>query len=283
MPYLSIIIPTHKRPDILRRCLEHIGVQTIREDLEVVVVSDGPCDESKKVCSESKLGIPLKYLEIEKAQQGVARNKGVEIAEAQRVLFIGDDIFLRPDACEQHFNSHAEQAEDEGPFSIAVLGYTTWDPNLEINPTMKWLEKSGWQFGYPKIKKYEQNFLPENIQHRFTYTSHISLPRDIAAQVPFNNESTMYGWEDIEWGERLRDLPLKLFYQPRAVAHHYHPVSHEDSLKRMETLGESVKHYPGIDRRPKGIKKIGYRITSFLPTMSGKHRKAFLKGLKRKP
>jgi hypothetical protein len=41
-----------------------------------------------------------------------------------------------------------------------VLGYTTWDPDLEINPTMKWLEKSGWQFGYPKLKNYEKNLIP---------------------------------------------------------------------------------------------------------------------------
>ncbi len=282
MPYLSIIIPTHKRPSILRKCLEHIGVQTIRDDLEVIVVSDGPCDEAKKVCTESKLGVPLKYLEIEKSQQGVARNKGLEIAEAQRVLFIGDDIFLMPNACKEHMDARAKQLESGGPLDIAVLGYTTWDPNLEINPTMKWLERSGWQFGYPQLRKYQNNYIPDSIQERFTYTSHISLPRDVAREHPFSEDASMYGWEDIEWGKRLKKHPIKLFYQPEAKAFHHHELTPEDSLGRMETLGRSVHHFPDIGRKPKGIKRIGYEITALFPTMSGKHRKAFLKGLKKK-
>ncbi|MDP7247793.1 MAG: glycosyltransferase [Candidatus Peribacteraceae bacterium] len=281
MPNLSIIIPTHKRPNILKKCLEHIGVQTVRDDLEVIVVSDGPCNESKKVCTESKLGIPLKYLEIEKTQQGVARNKGVEIAEAQLVLFIGDDIFLMPDACQKHLETHAQQIDAGSPLEIAVLGYTTWDPDLEINPTMKWLEKSGWQFGYPKLKNYEKNLIPYSIQERFTYTSHISLPRDIALKHPFSENVSLYGWEDIEWGKRLKEHPLKLFYQPEAKAMHHHSLTHEDSLARMETLGRSIHHFPDIGRKPKGVKRLGYEITAFLPTMKGKHRKAFLKGLKK--
>ena len=289
MPNLSIIIPTHKRPNILKKCLEHIGVQTVRDDLEVIVVSDGPCNESKKICTESRLGVPLKYLEIEKSQQGVARNKGAEIAESSRVLFIGDDIFLAPNACEVHLQAHRKLSNQNVNCQLsivncrsAVLGYTTWDPELEINPTMQWLEKSGWQFGYPQLKKYANNYIPKSVQERFTYTSHISLPRDIAREHPFSENVSLYGWEDIEWGKRLKEHPLKLFYQPEAKAMHHHPLTHKDSLARMETLGRSIHHFPDIGRKPKGVKRLGYEITAFLPTMSGKHRKAFLRGLKSK-
>jgi len=282
MPSLSIIIPTHKRAKILQKCLEHIDKQTICGALDVIVVSDGPDEETARVCEMSDWKTTVRFFEIEKAQQGVARNRGVMEARAPRTLFIGDDIFLAPDACQQHITTHLNEAEEDRPLAIAVLGYTTWDPELKITPTMKWLERSGWQFGYPLIESYAQNFIPSPIQHRFTYTSHLSLPTDIAKEHPFHEDATLYGWEDIEWGMRLKELPLKLFYEPHARAFHHHSMSMEDSLERMETLGRSVTHFSNLDRKPKGLKRIAYTLTSFLPTKAGKHRKAFLKGIKSK-
>ncbi|MBU2213475.1 MAG: glycosyltransferase [Patescibacteria group bacterium] len=281
MPSLSIIIPTHKRSKILEECLKHIERQTIRGVLEVIVVSDGPDEEAAVVCKERKWEMPVEFLEIEKSQQGIARNRGIEKASSSRTLLIGDDIFLTPKACEKHIYAHLRQAEEGGPLSMAVLGYTTWDSSVPINPTMKWLEKSGWQFGYPLIEAYANNFVPQPIQHRFTYTSHISVPTDIVKEHPFREDVTLYGWEDVEWGERLKNVPLKLFYEPEAKALHHHPITLEESLDRMETLGSSVTHFPNIDRHPTGLKRIAYEIAALFPTMSGKHRRAFLKGLKK--
>lgn len=281
MSSLSVIIPTHNRSAILEKCLKHIEEQTVRDKLDVIIVSDTPDEETYKICDKQKWKMPIELVEVEKCQQGTARNRGIEKAQASRSLIIGDDIFLAPDACKMHIDAHLKQAEEGGPLSMAVLGYTTWDPNLEITPTMKWLEKSGWQFGYPLIEAYAKNFIPQNIQHRFTYTSHISVPTDIVKEHPFREDVTMYGWEDVEWGERLKHVPLKLFYEPDAQAHHHHSLTMEESLDRMETLGKSLAYFQGLDRHPKGLKRVAYRLASVLPTMSGKHRKAFLKGLKK--
>ncbi|MCF7844198.1 MAG: glycosyltransferase [Kiritimatiellales bacterium] len=282
MPSLSVIIPTHKRSKILEQCLKHIEKQTACEALEVVIVSDEPDEETAIVCKEKKWKMPIKLIEIGRCQQGVARNRGIEKAQSSRSLIIGDDIFLKPEACEKHINAHLKQAEEGGPLSMAVLGYTTWDPNIEVTPAMKWLEKSGWQFGYPLIESYSKDFIPKPIQHRFTYTSHISVPTDIVKEHPFREDLSLYGWEDVEWGERIKNVPLQLFYEPEAKAIHHHPLSLEESLERMETLGRSITNFPHLDRHPTGLKRIAYKIASLLPTMSGKHRKAFLRGMKKK-
>src|SRR5205823_1924992 len=104
---------------------------------------------------------------------------------------------------------------------------------LKMNRVMRWLEKYGWQFGYPKSESYAHDFLPTDIQHRFTYTSHISLPTETAKRYPFLEDVSLYGWEDIEWGMRLRDAGIRLFYEPDARAFHHHPMTLEQSLKRM--------------------------------------------------
>jgi len=289
---LSIIIPTHKRADLLQRCLEHLENQTIKDQLEVIVVSDGYDPQTAELFVEipnspsasssgprGKFQIPIRYFEIEKSQQGVARNRGVKAATAPLILFIGDDIFLAADACEKHLLCHSERSR-----TMAVLGFTTWDPALEITPVMRWLEESGWQFAYPMIEKYIHDFIPEKIQHRFTYTSHISLPTKVARAHPFCEDVTLYGWEDIEWGLRLRNAGMRLFYEPDAKAVHHHQMTLEQSLKRMETLGKSVvslsKTVPELDRLPQGLKHIAYSIAALFPTMAGKHRRAFLRGIK---
>lgn len=274
MPSLSIIIPTHKRPQILQECLKRIDVQTIAKQLEVIVVLDGPDKETSDLLKDfHPSSFILHHFEIPKSQQGVARNRGVEEATAERVLFIGDDIFLERDACEKHANAVG-----------AMLGYTTWDPAVGINNVMLWLEESGWQFGYPLLAPYAHQVIPKQIQARFTYTSNISLPTVLAKQIPFRSDVTLYGWEDIEWGIRLMKQDVPLFYEPDAKALHHHHITLEQSLKRMETLGASAvmieKIAPDLNVVPKGIKRMLYEAAGMIPTMSGKHRKAFLEGIR---
>lgn len=286
-PLLSIIIPTHKRAAILRQCLEYLEKQTIVDQLEVIVVSDGPDPETAKLFDGANR-FPLianRYFEIPKSQQGVARNRGVERASAPIILFGQDDIFLAPNACAAHMERHRDfRSSVLSTQFAAVLGHTTWDPACHITPVMKWLERSGWQFGYPMIAKYAHAGIPKNIQHRFTYTSHISLPTEIAKKFPFREDVSMYGWEDILWGTQLRDAGVALLYEPDAKALHHHHIEMEDSLKRMETLGKSLKKMetidPMFDRIPKGWKLWAHQILALMPTMRGKHEKAFLAGLR---
>lgn len=277
-PALSVVIPTFRRSGILRRCLEHLQRQTIAGELDVIIVSDGPDPDTKKTVEEGTWAISVRYFEIPKSQQGVARNRGAAEARAPYLLYIGDDIFLAPDACERHLAIH-----HSSPQPRAVLGFVQWDPSLDISPAMRWLDHTGWQFGYRLLEDHKKSVLPRHLQHRFTYTSFISLPAAAARAYPFREDLQLYGWEDILWGEELKDADFRLYYEPDARALHHHVITFEDSLKRMETLGKSLKRLekdsPGFDRIPRGRKLILYRLFAKLPTMRGRHYRAFLRGL----
>ena len=279
MPKLSIIIPTHKRADILERCLQHLAAQTVASDIEVIVIHDGQDDKTDRLMAKSSWQIPVYYESIPKSQQGVARNTGVQKAQSSTCLFIGDDIFLKSDACAHHLNAHGKVSTPS-----AVLGVTEWDPNIEITKVMEWLDESGWQFGYRQIQQYANSFIPPARQHLFSYPSHISVPTEVARRTPFIENITMYGWEDMEWGMRLRDIGVPLYFAHGALAHHHHTMTMEDSLRRMETIGTSAvllkRDVPDFDRVPTGLKLAAYEVLSLLPTMAGKHQKSFLKGMK---
>ncbi len=103
---LSVIIPTHRRADLLMSCIEHLERQTVKEQIEVIVVSDGHDRDTAHMMERAHWNIPVQFVEIPKSQQGVARNKGVSMAKAPLLLFIGDDILLTPGACEAHLKAH---------------------------------------------------------------------------------------------------------------------------------------------------------------------------------
>ena len=280
---LSIIIPTHRRANILKSCLDHLERQTAKDRIEVIVISDGHDKETVEMLQNHTWNIPIRFAEIPKSQQGVARNKGVTMAKADLVLFVGDDILLTPGACETHLEAHRKLKEMHRERS-AVLGFTTWDPTMDITPVMEWLEKSGWQFGYPHITKYAHDFLPSQIQHLYTYSSQISIPLILAKEFPFKEDLTLYGWEDILWGAELRNHHVYLYYEPDAVAHHRHTITLEQSVDRMETLGRSAailaQKYPYMDRVPRGWKVLAYYWFGAFPTVRGAHRRAFLRGVR---
>lgn len=271
VPALSVVIPTHRRGPVLIRCLQHLAAQTNVRDIEVIVVSDGPDTETESLMKHATWPMPVTFFVIPKSQQGVARNRGVEKAKGSRILFIGDDIFLAPDACAMHVNEYA-----------AMLGFVTWDTSVGVTPVMTWLERSGWQFGYGFLKPFEHRAIDPAIQHRFTYTSHISLSATVAKAHPFREDVSLYGWEDIEWGRRLAKSGVSLIYEPDAKALHHHRITTEQSLARMRTLGESAvvmdRINPELHLVPSGIKRWKYRIAALLPTLRGKHAKAFLSG-----
>lgn len=319
MPSLSIIIPTHRRRDILRQTLECLGKQTLlrssgamegkpsEASLEVIVVSDGPDEQTAEMIQSLSWSFLLQYFAIPKSQQGIARNRAVEKARGKYCLLIGDDIFLMPDACEKHLHAHEKhqspitnhqtnsnfqtlprpRARDRGAtpkLPIAVLGFTTWDPTLKITPAMRWMERSGVQFGYPKIQKCAGSFIPASRQQWFTYTSNLSLPTWVLRHYPFREDVSLYGWEDIEWGKRIAEAGVQLFYDPDARAYHHHVFSDEELWERSRRLGVSAvqmeKLVPELCLCPRRWKKAAYTLYSLLPTYKGKHYCAFLRGMR---
>lgn len=278
MPTLSVVIPTRHRPDILQSTLAHLERQTAANDLEVIVVHDGVDDNATRTMIASLAWKPT-YFSIPKAQQGVARNRGLDHATAPHTLFLGDDCFLEHDACEKHLAMH------ELCGMCAVLGFVTWDPACGITPVMRWLEKSGWQFGYPSIARFAKKPLPKAIQPNYTYTIHVSLPTAVAQRIRFREDVSLYGWEDIEWGKRLSDAGLHLVYAPDARALHHHHLDRAASLSRMEEIGASARVIerlnPSLRVVPRGWNLWARRTLALLPTLRGSHERAFLAGLRR--
>ncbi|PCI70454.1 MAG: hypothetical protein COB26_02890 [Piscirickettsiaceae bacterium] len=90
---ISVVIPTHKRPDLLDKLLTSI-YKAYRPPsiIEIIVVENGGEYGANLICNKWQEKLPLKYTFEPEASVSNARNTGTKIAEGDVVLFFDDDI-----------------------------------------------------------------------------------------------------------------------------------------------------------------------------------------------
>jgi len=87
---VSVIIPTHKRPELLKKAIASALNQTY-EQIEIIVVDDNSCDNTEQVVIEFKKG-NIRYIKNENSLGGAgARNKGIENSNGEFIAFLDDD------------------------------------------------------------------------------------------------------------------------------------------------------------------------------------------------
>jgi len=232
----SIIIPTYNRADKLKLCLEALKGQDYK-NFEVIVVDDGSSDNTKKIVKSFK-GLKTRYFYQEHSQQGVARNLGIGKARGKYIFFIGDDIIPEKNWLSEHLACHRNK-------DVAVLGLTLWHPNLKVNDFMAYLAPNGPQFNYRAIKN------REDCGWRFFWTSNISLARNWLKE-KFDDNFKGWGYEDLELGYRLEKKGLKIIYNPKSIAYHYHYYDKpEEFFKRQIEASKSAFYF--IKKHPELI------------------------------
>ncbi len=207
---LSVVIPTHHRPEPLRRCLASLAQQDLpAADFEIIVVADGP---------EPRPDASVQWLELPQNQgQSAARNAGANLAQAPTLLFLDDDMVAPPDLLRRHL-------EHQAPNRV-VFGQTL-DPRLA-----------------PYYQRLAQNPAPCWPDDAWLGPN-CSLARSLFHQTGGFDETTFPRCgEDIDLGFRLWAAGAEFRYAPEAH------VTHEDRAQRDEAAhGRAAirlaRHYP---------------------------------------
>lgn len=92
----SIIIPAYNASRYIARCLESVKVQTFT-DFECIIVNDGSKDDTLELCRSLTSG-NTRFVLVDIPNGGVsnARNKGLEQARGEYVLFVDADDWVEP-------------------------------------------------------------------------------------------------------------------------------------------------------------------------------------------
>jgi glycosyltransferase involved in cell wall biosynthesis len=99
-PLVSIVVPTHNRPDWLAEALASIRAQTFT-DYEVIVVSNGENGDMRKKSQAAAAIHKCWYFALDQGNVAVARNFGVKRARGEWIAFLDDDDIWLPNKLER--------------------------------------------------------------------------------------------------------------------------------------------------------------------------------------
>jgi glycosyltransferase involved in cell wall biosynthesis len=99
-PKVSIIIPVYNTEQYLRKCLDSVVNQTMKE-IEIIIINDCTPDNSERIILEyQKSDNRIVYIKHEKnLGLGGARNTGINVARGEYQWHIDSDDFIDINAC----------------------------------------------------------------------------------------------------------------------------------------------------------------------------------------
>ena len=133
-PKISVIVPVYNTAKYLKRCVESLIDQTLR-DIEIILIDDGSKDQSPDICDEYARNDSRVYVIHKQNQgQGLARNDGIKAANGEYICFLDSDDYYEPKTCEILVDTMESTAAD-----ICSYGYQMDDSegNLVKRPAIK--------------------------------------------------------------------------------------------------------------------------------------------------
>ncbi|WP_270437621.1 glycosyltransferase family 2 protein [Bacteroides bouchesdurhonensis] len=98
---VSVIVPVHNTAAYLRKCVDSICNQSLKE-IEIILVDNLSTDGSAEICDNYlKTDSRVKVLHLQEANASVARNAGIEIASSPYIGFIDSDDYIEPNMYEE--------------------------------------------------------------------------------------------------------------------------------------------------------------------------------------
>ena len=211
---VSIVIPTYNRKPILIKCLHALENQILNKLIdfyEIIVVDDGSTDGTTKWIKENHIKLPHVVLyEQEHGGPALGRNLGVIKSKGDIIIFIDSDLVVVNDFIINHIS--------------------------KLNKY--WIKKNKKCFTYGSVINTSnfQNPLSEDskitdISFAYFATGNVAISKELLLDVGlFDTSFSLYGWEDLELGERLKKIGVKLIKCPDAKGFHWHPAFNCDQI-----------------------------------------------------
>ena len=127
MKKVSVIIPVYNVENYLRKCLNSLVNQTLK-DIEIIVVNDGTLDNSQEIIDEYVKKYPKKVVSIiqENGGQGAARNTGLLHAKGEYIGYVDSDDYVEENMYEELYKKAKEEDSD-----IVICGNNVVKENYE--------------------------------------------------------------------------------------------------------------------------------------------------------
>lgn len=113
-PRISVIVPIYNVENYVRQCLDSLLHQTMKE-IEVICIDDGSTDSSRKIVEEyvgPHEGVMVRVIHTENRGLSAARNRGIDVAKADWLMFVDGDDWVSPGFCREPYEAALENKAD---------------------------------------------------------------------------------------------------------------------------------------------------------------------------
>jgi glycosyltransferase involved in cell wall biosynthesis len=220
---ISVIIPARDVADTIGGLVREILAQSPpSREVEVIVVDDGSRDET--VDAAVAAGARVVRLEGPGGNPAVARNRGVQAARGDLLVFIDADCHPAPGWLERLLAGHETGAE--------VVG-----GSLELPTGLSPMARCDYYCGcYHVHARRERGEVPNHPP------GNISVRRDVFAGTGgwTEQQPAAYAHEELAWQAEVLRSGGRILFEPNAVVHHFNRPGFLNLLRRNYRWGFSA-------------------------------------------
>jgi GT2 family glycosyltransferase/glycosyltransferase involved in cell wall biosynthesis len=225
---VAIVIPTHNRLDLLRRCVESIRGRTAYDNYEIVIL-DNESDDPATLAYLDGLAAPCRVVRLAspdgRFNYAWLNNEGVRRLDSEYVLFLNNDTEVRTPEWLSQLVGYA-RIPGVGAVGARLLfpdgsvqhaGIITGPYGGMCSAAFRLLP--GGADGYLDYPRLARNYSAVT-------AACLLMRRDLFWEVgAFDEERFAVAYNDVDLGLRLRDRGWRSVYAPRAELFHYEGAS----------------------------------------------------------
>lgn len=245
MPFVSIVIPTKNRVDLLLRAIKSVENQTYK-DWEILIVDDCSTDKTESILSGMQSD-KVHYIRLDKKSGGaVARNIGIKKSNGDLIAFLDDDDEWLPGKLQKQIDCVLR----DNQIGLCYTGRKT----IRKGNLIFGIGKS-YSFQYPPKENQFKAIMSDNF---IGITSSVMIPRNVLKEINGFDESLpclqdydLYIRIIKKWNAAGIDEPLVLYHLDGTIKH--------VSLTRKEIEFAShyiIKKYENEEHHEKLVKAI---------------------------
>lgn len=217
--FISVIIPTYNRVEVLIKCLDSITNQNIGDDnFEVLIIDDCSQDQTQNFCEDYIATRKNVFYIRNSVNEGrvITRNNGIRSSKGELIFFLDNDLVVEPDFLKLHLDLYSKNADKK----VAVVSNVTYQPEVLATTNFGHFIQSR-AIGYRplrEMKGIELDDLPSNF---FAGGGSSCKKEDVLAIGMFDKNLKKYGSEDELFGFKLKGIGAKIIFCEKAkVIHH---------------------------------------------------------------
>ncbi|MDE5610745.1 MAG: glycosyltransferase [Odoribacter sp.] len=219
---ISVIICTYNRDKFIYRTLEHIACNGFPADsYEIILIDNNSTDQTATECRRFSDHFPeVNFHYFIETQQGLsfARNRGIQEAQGDILLFLDDDAFMQKDYLHR-LSGYLKSYPD----AVAFGGKIT--PLYESGKVPEWMSK--WTYSWvsainkgTNVCLFEGNSYPIGANMGFRRAS---IPQEGFNTALGRNKGNLMGGEEKDIFNRMKARNARIYYFPDIEVLHVIP------------------------------------------------------------